>query len=177
MQRASVSSRGHPPLPSHSPRSSLHIHLVVPFQFFPLHSHSVDPDWCMLLLARSHSKIPLCILFLKQRWFLPITHLVHVSACFACVLLLLLIVTACHTSVLFALTIILFQPSSLLLHKSSLCLSPEVSLLSLSVLLNFSVCLQGRHRRLGEEESDVDIEGFEEEEYDCKPKTPAPVRL
>ncbi|CDQ73867.1 unnamed protein product [Oncorhynchus mykiss] len=33
---------------------------------------------------------------------------------------------------------------------------------------------QGRHRRLGEEESDVDIEGFEEEEYDCKPKTPAP---
>uniref|UniRef100_A0A673WIC3 Transcription initiation factor TFIID subunit n=1 Tax=Salmo trutta TaxID=8032 RepID=A0A673WIC3_SALTR len=50
----------------------------------------------------------------------------------------------------------------------------KVSLLSLSVLLNFSVCLQGRHRRLGEEESDVDIEGFEEEEYDCKPKTPAP---
>ena len=96
---------------------------------------------------------------------------------FSYVLLLLLIVTACRTSVLFALTIIHFQPSSLLLHKSSLCLSPEISLLSLSVLLNFSVCLQGRHRRLGEEESDVDIEGFEEEEYDCKPKTPAPVRL
>uniref|UniRef100_A0A8C7KV63 Bromo domain-containing protein n=1 Tax=Oncorhynchus kisutch TaxID=8019 RepID=A0A8C7KV63_ONCKI len=64
------------------------------------------------------------------------------------------------------------QVPSLLLHKSSLCLSPEISLLS--VLLNFSVCFQGRHRRLGEEESDVDIEGFEEEEYDCKPKTPAP---
>ncbi|KAL0994301.1 hypothetical protein UPYG_G00120420 [Umbra pygmaea] len=32
---------------------------------------------------------------------------------------------------------------------------------------------QGRHRRLGEEESDVDIEGFEEED-DGKPKTPAP---
>lgn len=35
---------------------------------------------------------------------------------------------------------------------------------------------QGRHgRRPGEEESDVDIEGFEEED-DGKPKTPAPVR-
>ena len=34
---------------------------------------------------------------------------------------------------------------------------------------------QGRHgRRLGGEESDVDIEGFEDE--DGKPKTPAPVR-
>ena len=34
---------------------------------------------------------------------------------------------------------------------------------------------QGRHgRRPGEEESDVDIEGFEEED-DGKPKTPAPV--
>ncbi|XP_031682424.1 transcription initiation factor TFIID subunit 1 isoform X2 [Oncorhynchus kisutch] len=33
---------------------------------------------------------------------------------------------------------------------------------------------QGRHRRLGEEESDVDIEGFEEEDDDGKPKTPAP---
>ncbi|XP_055004851.1 transcription initiation factor TFIID subunit 1 isoform X2 [Boleophthalmus pectinirostris] len=32
---------------------------------------------------------------------------------------------------------------------------------------------QGRHRRLGEEESDVDIEGFEEDD-DGKPKTPAP---
>lgn len=30
-------------------------------------------------------------------------------------------------------------------------------------------------RRPGEEESDVDIEGFEEED-DGKPKTPAPVR-
>lgn len=36
--------------------------------------------------------------------------------------------------------------------------------------------LQGRHlRRPGEEESDVDIEGFEEDD-DGKPKTPAPVR-
>lgn len=35
---------------------------------------------------------------------------------------------------------------------------------------------QGRHsRRPGEEESDVDIEGFEEDD-DGKPKTPAPVR-
>ena len=36
---------------------------------------------------------------------------------------------------------------------------------------------QGRHGRrgLGEEESDVDIEGFEEED-DGKPKTPAPVQ-
>ncbi|XP_033834923.1 transcription initiation factor TFIID subunit 1 isoform X6 [Periophthalmus magnuspinnatus] len=32
---------------------------------------------------------------------------------------------------------------------------------------------QGRHRRPGEEESDVDIEGFEEDD-DGKPKTPAP---
>ncbi|XP_028321728.1 transcription initiation factor TFIID subunit 1 isoform X2 [Gouania willdenowi] len=32
---------------------------------------------------------------------------------------------------------------------------------------------QGRHRRLGEEESDVDIEGFEDDD-DGKPKTPAP---
>lgn len=35
---------------------------------------------------------------------------------------------------------------------------------------------QGRHlRRPGEEDSDVDIEGFEEDD-DGKPKTPAPVR-
>lgn len=174
MQRASVSSRGHPPLPSHSHRSSLHIHLVLPSSS-SLCIPSVDPDWCMLLLTRSHSKIPLCFSFLRQRWFLPITHLVHLSASFACMLLLLLIVTPCHTSILFAWPIIHFQASPLL-HKLSICLSPEVSF-PVSVSLNFSVCLQGRHRRLGEEESDVDIEGFEEEEYDCKPKTPAPVRL
>lgn len=35
---------------------------------------------------------------------------------------------------------------------------------------------QGRVR-LGEEDSDVDIEGFEEEEEDGKPKTPAPVSI
>lgn len=40
----------------------------------------------------------------------------------------------------------------------------------------FTYLPQGRHlRRPGEEESDVDIEGFEEED-DGKPKTPAPVR-
>lgn len=40
----------------------------------------------------------------------------------------------------------------------------------------FTYAPQGRHlRRPGEEESDVDIEGFEEED-DGKPKTPAPVR-
>lgn len=40
----------------------------------------------------------------------------------------------------------------------------------------FTFLSQGRHlRRPGEEESDVDIEGFEEED-DGKPKTPAPVR-
>lgn len=39
----------------------------------------------------------------------------------------------------------------------------------------FTYLPQGRHlRRPGEEESDVDIEGFEEED-DGKPKTPAPV--
>lgn len=35
---------------------------------------------------------------------------------------------------------------------------------------------QGRGR-LGEEDSDVDIEGYEEEEEDGKPKTPAPVSM
>ena len=40
----------------------------------------------------------------------------------------------------------------------------------------YHLASQGRHlRRPGEEESDVDIEGFEEED-DGKPKTPAPVR-
>lgn len=40
----------------------------------------------------------------------------------------------------------------------------------------YHVAPQGRHsRRPGEEESDVDIEGFEEDD-DGKPKTPAPVR-
>lgn len=43
-------------------------------------------------------------------------------------------------------------------------------------VLTFGFSSQGRHgRRPGEEESDVDIEGFEEED-DGKPKTPAPVR-
>lgn len=42
--------------------------------------------------------------------------------------------------------------------------------------MTFGFTSQGRHsRRPGEEESDVDIEGFEEED-DGKPKTPAPVR-
>lgn len=42
--------------------------------------------------------------------------------------------------------------------------------------LFFDPVSQGRHgRRPGEEESDVDIEGFEEDD-DGKPKTPAPVR-
>lgn len=44
----------------------------------------------------------------------------------------------------------------------------------------FSDCClahQGRHlRRPGEEDSDVDIEGFEEDD-DGKPKTPAPVSM
>lgn len=40
----------------------------------------------------------------------------------------------------------------------------------------YNLASQGRHlRRPGEEDSDVDIEGFEEED-DGKPKTPAPVR-
>uniref|UniRef100_H3C0M7 Transcription initiation factor TFIID subunit n=1 Tax=Tetraodon nigroviridis TaxID=99883 RepID=H3C0M7_TETNG len=44
----------------------------------------------------------------------------------------------------------------------------------LSILRLLSYAPQGRHlRRPGEEESDVDIEGFEEED-DGKPKTPAP---
>lgn len=48
------------------------------------------------------------------------------------------------------------------------------------VFLLFDMCClvyQGRHlRRPGEEDSDVDIEGFEEDD-DGKPKTPAPVRM
>jgi hypothetical protein len=35
---------------------------------------------------------------------------------------------------------------------------------------------QGRGR-LGEEDSDVDIEGYDDEEEDGKPKTPAPVSM
>ena len=45
----------------------------------------------------------------------------------------------------------------------------------LNVLVPAPPLPQGRHgRRLGGEESDVDIEGFEDE--DGKPKTPAPVK-
>lgn len=48
------------------------------------------------------------------------------------------------------------------------------------VFFLFDICClayQGRHlRRPGEEDSDVDIEGFEEDD-DGKPKTPAPVRM
>lgn len=52
-------------------------------------------------------------------------------------------------------------------------------LLLCSFLNYFFFCIhlpKGRHGRgrMGEEESDVDIEGFEED-YDGKPKTPAPV--
>lgn len=40
----------------------------------------------------------------------------------------------------------------------------------------YHLASQGRHlRRPGEEDSDVDIEGFEEDD-DGKPKTPTPVR-
>lgn len=53
--------------------------------------------------------------------------------------------------------------------------SPLCSNKNVVRLYRLSFCPQGRHRRPGEEESDVDIEGFEEED-DGKPKTPAPVR-
>lgn len=50
-------------------------------------------------------------------------------------------------------------------------------LLRQAIFLRFVFAsFKGRHgRRPGEEESDVDIEGFEEDD-DGKPKTPAPVR-
>ncbi len=58
----------------------------------------------------------------------------------------------------------------LIVVLSAFCICPE------SVLRLDHLALQGRHlRRPGEEESDVDIEGFEDED-DGKPKTPAPVR-
>lgn len=74
-------------------------------------------------------------------------------------------------------------PQSKLSHARTLQIRLHCKLrvvLCASVLSAFSdfdhLAPQGRHlRRPGEEESDVDIEGFEEED-DGKPKTPAPVR-
>ncbi|XP_028840154.1 transcription initiation factor TFIID subunit 1 isoform X2 [Denticeps clupeoides] len=69
------------------------------------------------------------------------------------------------------------QPAELFDSSASLSLQGDASLLSEAVLMTPSEKRggQGRHGRgrLGEEESDVDIEGFEEDE-DGKPKTPAP---
>lgn len=56
------------------------------------------------------------------------------------------------------------------------CKQQLISLFYKGVTDCFDPAPQGRHiRRPGEEESDVDIEGFEEDD-DGKPKTPAPVR-
>ncbi|XP_048087264.1 transcription initiation factor TFIID subunit 1 isoform X9 [Alosa alosa] len=68
------------------------------------------------------------------------------------------------------------QPAELFDSSTSLSLQGDASLLAEATLLPTPEKrgVQGRHgRRLGEEESDVDIEGFEEED-DGKPKTPAP---
>ncbi|XP_062392812.1 transcription initiation factor TFIID subunit 1 isoform X1 [Sardina pilchardus] len=68
------------------------------------------------------------------------------------------------------------QPAELFDSSTSLSLQGDASLLAEATLLPppEKRGVQGRHgRRLGEEESDVDIEGFEEED-DGKPKTPAP---
>ncbi|XP_063059950.1 transcription initiation factor TFIID subunit 1 isoform X2 [Engraulis encrasicolus] len=68
------------------------------------------------------------------------------------------------------------QPAELFDSSTSLSLQGDASLLAEAALLppTEKRGVQGRHgRRLGEEESDVDIEGFEEED-DGKPKTPAP---
>ncbi|XP_031427267.1 transcription initiation factor TFIID subunit 1 isoform X3 [Clupea harengus] len=69
------------------------------------------------------------------------------------------------------------QPAELFDSSTSLSLQGDASLLAEATLLppTEKRGVQGRHGRrgLGEEESDVDIEGFEEED-DGKPKTPAP---